>query len=352
MFLVLSIFVTLAITPLVINGLDKSLSKAIVFLFGFFVFFIISFNGQNNDYDAYVQMFDDPSQYAEFGYSFLVEFLKYIGFETHQSVLLVLSLLVVLTLINISSQSKYFALFLILYIAFLLPLDVTQIRNAFCVFFVLNAMIAFSRGNFLQFILFWILALSFHYIGLIFGLLILLGRFLETLGRLKLFVVLILMVTSFYVAYVIINSPLTYSLRTLDNYIAEGKISSVIMWSGVVVSYILTFYALTHRAQHHTSISLSGRSDYIDLKLTALTFNIIIASLVFVAGLYFIFEFNRVYRFIMMVMMLHASLVSAKLTWGRRFLLFSYFCFVYYGLAYFYSSKLNYDYIIFGGFLY
>lgn len=100
MHLALSFLVSVLFIILSSKKMGKNLSLFINLILYSFVLTIFSLNSQNNDYEAYLALFDDPSGYAEIGYIVLVNSLKYIGFESHRSVLIFLSLLLVLTLLE------------------------------------------------------------------------------------------------------------------------------------------------------------------------------------------------------------------------------------------------------------
>ena len=111
----------------------KKKEWVLVVFFGIAIFALFALNRQNQDYNAYVEIFNDPSGYTEPGYALVVDFLKAIG-GGHDSMLLILAGGVLLTLYRLYSvlakhKYSYFFSFLFFYYIFPLPIDIVQIRN-------------------------------------------------------------------------------------------------------------------------------------------------------------------------------------------------------------------------------
>lgn len=325
--------------------LAKNVRNLIFISIMLFIFFAVSLNRQNQDYENYVQIFENPSVYAEIGYVALVEGLKYIGFESHRGVLLCLAILLFYTFHRIYRYAPHFPYYLIFYLLFLFPVDLIQIRNTFSVLIALNLYLSFferktvSSG-------FWLAILfSFHYIGFVYlGLLV--ASFLAA-SRFGLVFIAISFLMATVLFYVASNYSDLITARTLSHYFTSGKFSSVIVWGVPVLLFI--FFA---RCKFFLGEMLHHRS-YVDIKGRAYDFSryvyfIILSSVIFLPGLYFMHEFNRLYRFVFILIVIYFGVVSIYMRPVHRFYVFFVFLVVFSFFGIYYSRELDYDWVVFG----
>lgn len=137
------------------------------------------YNRGNPDYYGYFEMFSNPETYAEGGYSFLIKIIKWCGGNSHEQVLLVLGIFLVVTIYRFTKYVKSMNLVVLLYVLFPYVIDIIQIRNTFMVLFVLNAVIEYNNNKKIKCLLFLILGATFHSFGLVYIVAFLAINFIE-----------------------------------------------------------------------------------------------------------------------------------------------------------------------------
>lgn len=332
-----SIFLCLIIIPFSLANNNKIFSNFLFLILLIFIFFTIGLNSQNQDYKAYVDIFSDPYGYSEIGYVYLIEVLKILGFETHRSVLFVLASLIVYTLLRIYRYTFYFGYFLIFYIIFLFPLDVIQIRNTFAVFIFLNSVLFLYEKRYLYFFIALIISVLFHSFAFSFVLLLLISLFLRGKKRYyKVFLLLILFLFLMQFASIL-------NIRNLNVYFSDGKLSSVIIWGFIVITFLIMAHYLILNKK-----TLEKIADKKLLDLTYLLYLIILASVVLTPALYIFYEFNRLYRLVFLLMIIFVSALFKYMKLSVKLIFVFYFLVVFSLFGLYYSSELNYDWILFG----
>jgi hypothetical protein len=306
-----------------------------------FIFFTLSFNTQNQDYLDYVEIFNNSGARIEIGYLYLVESLKYVGFTSHFSVLLTLSMLIVLTLVRLNRYSPYLPAVLIFYLMFLFPVDVIQIRNTFVVFIILNAILFLHEKRYFSFGLLSFIAITFHYIAIVYIVTICASFSLR--GKNAYLLILLSLVVSFFlINFALGATAFTKEFGSLAHYITKGKISSVLIWGSSVIFFILVVKFFIFKS----IASLKNKSPNVDFAYFIYT--IILASLIFLPGLYFLFEFNRVYRFILMLILIFMGTVFGYIPIKNRLYIYIYLICMFSFFGFYYSNMIDFDWVLFG----
>lgn len=309
---------------------------------------LIVLNTDNNDYQAYVDIFNNSAGYAEPGYALFVDAFKAIGFRDYSIVLIVLFALVAYTFYSLTRFSKNLSIFIIFYVMLLFPLDVTQIRFTFCSFILLNSVVTLSKRQYFLSAALAVAAVSFHYFGLIIVFAVLLGWLFMRQGNLKYLLSIFWGLVFFIVLPSILSLPMVSSLRTFTEYLSEGKLMSVLSWGGVLFLYLFVVQLGRNPKFSLPLHEISTRCEDPSLRLSSLIFNTLIASFVFLSGLYYLYEFNRLYRFTMLLTLVHSGIVYSGLRPSGRALLLAFYVVVWSGLGLYYSSVLDYDRMMFG----
>lgn len=317
----------------------SSLYKVTVFsniLLVFAVFCAFSLNRQNQDYDAYKLIFEQPWGYSEPGYSFLVEAIKLLG-GSHEHILIMLAVLVSVTLLRYLKYSPFVGFSLLLYVCFPMPVDVVQIRNTFATFFFLNAVLFIVDRRYFLAAFFCVVAISFHVFALLYTVLVF-GALLRNIYGFK-FLVFIGAATVGVSLPVLIPIFLASGLfRSIEFYISEQiKLGSFLVWGGGAVFDLFLIYLLGRRLEFQGE---AGR--LVSVMIAVLTLGAAMSI-----GLLYIYEFNRVFRALIIVKYIFWSIVIPRLDYVRGGLLVFYLLLFASFFSLYYDSQLSFDYIIF-----
>lgn len=135
-----------------------------VYIFILFILFI--FNRDNNDYLNYVKIFNGEASFSEKGYMFLIQLLKYLN-GNHNIIILILGILLLYVVFYLYNTNYPISL-IFLYSIFCYVLDINQIRNLFCVLFVLIGITFLQNKKKYKYLLFNTFGFLFHNIGYIY----------------------------------------------------------------------------------------------------------------------------------------------------------------------------------------
>lgn len=311
-------------------------------LSGVFLIFVVTglfiFNRQNNDYQGYVEIFDNPELYAEIGYVTLVNGIKFLG-GSHESVLLALGFLVAFTLLRLEAHSRLIFVALICYFIFPMPVDITQIRNTFALFLFINSLLELSKGRLLFSLLFVLSGVSFHYLGVVY----LLIWFALLFRRFRLFNFAVLF--SFVISLISVPILIKYfgdspAVRTFSYYMADDpKYHSFFIWGIPVVIDILLIFLFFKRYEFRRN------SGY---QLIFIFESVIFISFAFLPGLLYVDEFNRLYRTMFILKYFLVALIIPLLDFKRACVLAFYALLSASILAFHYAALLDYDQVLFG----
>lgn len=332
-----SIILYIFIMPFLLAKNNKNFALVLFLVLLFFIFITLGLNSQNQDYDAYVDIFINPYFYTEIGYVYLINFLKFLGFQTHRSVLFSLSFLVVYTFYRTYSYSFYFGFLIILYILFLFPLDVIQIRNTFAVFIFLNAVFFFHEKRYILFFLASLVSVLFHSFAFLYISLLLISIFLR--GKRSYFRVFLFLI----IFYFSMKLSSLLNIRTLSAYFSNGKFLSVVTWGVVVLVFLIMVHYLILNKRTLKILENKG-----SLRVVVFFHSIILASIAFLPGLYLLFEFNRLYRLVFLLMIIFTSIVFKYISLSAKVFFYIYFLVVFSFFSFYYSNELNYDWVLFG----
>lgn len=291
MFWLLTIFLFFPLIALAVNR-DVKISNQIGLLALFLLLLIFGFNNGNHDYKPYVEIFNDPEGYAEFGYVLLVEFVKFIG-GGHSTLVLIVGGFLTLSLLRAAISFKVnISILCILYFIYPFIFDITQIRNTIMFCFALNGMVYAYEERWIRSFLFILLGACFHNFGLIYILVIFIYKFYSRdLIKIFLLGLVLMVVLPFALSYVfpLINIGRLNSL--LYSYLSDTiKLKSILIWGLDYFLFIFVAYNLRKHILIQPSL-LCG-----DFKKIDFLFKILIIHVVFLGFLMYFFEFNRVYR--------------------------------------------------------
>lgn len=307
----------------------------------FFVFLIFSTNRQNPDWLSYIVIFEHPELYAEFGYVWLVNGLKIIGFG-HEGVVFFLALVVSATLLRYSKYSPYLSIAILLYTVYPMAIDVTQIRNTFGFFLVLNMLIEIERKRHLLALLFLAAAASFHYFFLSY----LLWFLLIACRGVRYWSVAIALSTSMAILILPYVLPLvasTGALRNLSAYLSpEIKYHSLFIWGCVLVFDILVFGFV----QRFCMLN-EGANE----RLRKVLYSAMISGIPFLVGLLYVDDFHRFFRSLFILKYLLAAVMWPALSSEGRAVLLIYLLFSVLVFGEYFNHQLNFDSILFGQFI-
>lgn len=298
---------------------------------------IFALNSQNQDYEAYQTIFDNPGDYAEMGYSALVFALKELGAESHRSVQVVLSFLVMGFFLYAGRFIRYSVMLIGFYIAFPGPLDVIQIRNTFSTFLFLYSLLFYVDDKPKTSLLMICASMAFHMFGLTYAVIYLVARirnkFLQKYSVLLGFLVF----SSVMVLYLPVLIQSGY-FRTLEFYVADGfKVSSIVFWGGMTVADLFAFNFL----KTHLNLTCNER-------FVSVFFGCILASLMFVVGLGFLYDLNRLYRAIFVIKLLLGTYLLSKLSKKIKYGSIAYLAISTVCIFSYYDDVLDFDWVYFG----
>ena len=133
------------------------------------------------------------------------------------------------------------------------------------------------------------------------------------------------------------------NIRNLNVYFSDGKLSSVIIWGFIVITFLIMAHYLILNKK-----TLEKIADKKLLDLTYLLYLIILASVVLTPALYIFYEFNRLYRLVFLLMIIFVSALFKYMKLSVKLIFVFFFLVVFSVFGLYYSSELNYDWILFG----
>lgn len=135
-----------------------------IYIFILFILFI--FNRCNNDYENYLKIFTGERPGKEKGYLLFVKILKNLG-GNHNLVILLLGVLLIFVLFYLY-KSKNMISFIFLYLLCSFVYDINQIRNLFCIMFILIGIKFLQKRKDSIYLIFNALASSFQSLGFVY----------------------------------------------------------------------------------------------------------------------------------------------------------------------------------------
>lgn len=294
-------------------------------------------NRQNPDWLNYVAIFEQPELYAEVGYVLLVKLLKLLGLG-HEGVVLVLAILVCLTFFRYLDYSSCISGAILLYLIYPMAIDITQIRNTFGLFFILNMLIEIERRNFVLALLCLAVAASFHYFFLSYLLLFLL---IVTRGA-RYWSVAIVLSTS--IALVLAPYVLSFVisigvLRNIEAYLSQDiKYHSLLIWGAVLIADILCFGTIR---QYFMTPRLFSE------KLSDILFSTMVSGIPFLVGLLYVDDFHRFFRSLFLIKYLLASIMWPAISIQGRVLITLYLVLSVAVFGSYFNLQLGFDSILF-----
>lgn len=362
MYIYILIISLLSLASLLIGSSKSKLSKVLIFLP---ILFLLVFNSGNKDYEVYKYLYntDDSLGMANFGFDYLIYFLKFLGLEHYNWLLAVLSLLIFFTFFRYSKLLKGIHFLSLLYFIFPFFLDVIQIRNTFMLFFVLNAIYDLINKRYTLCFLFLFLGYSFHTFAIIYIMFILVispiikssiyKHYLHfnNITNYKLFIGLSI-VSVFNIIfgkkilqYVITVTPIDSIRHKLPLYITDQlNLDSLIVWGGILfLDLIVASYLL--------NIIVKNKSE-LNTKTLFTLYSVLISGIVFIGFLTYLHEFNRLFRFLFIIKYIFFIYMERYLSSETIILLRGYLIFnaIFLGVVYFVRG-IKYDEIIMQNFL-
>lgn len=144
------------------NLFFKVIKKGYVFI----LFLLFIFNRDNSDYQNYLKIFKGELLVKEKGYIFLIQFFKIFN-GNHNFIILILGILLIYTLFYLY-KVKYEISFIFLYSIYVFAFDINQIRNLFCILFIMIGIKFLQKKKDLFYLIFNGLAASFQSLGYIY----------------------------------------------------------------------------------------------------------------------------------------------------------------------------------------
>lgn len=173
--LILSSFF-LSFLELFVKKNKKKYFKIIQKLYIFAVFLLFTFNRKNSDYNNYLKVFNgEKNIVSEKGYLFLTSIIRILGLNHHFIILLLASLMIFV--LFYLYKTKYIISFIFLYIFYTFVYDINQIRNFFCILFILIGINFLKKNKNFLYIIFNILAITFQRLGYIYLIFYILQKF-------------------------------------------------------------------------------------------------------------------------------------------------------------------------------
>jgi hypothetical protein len=311
-----------------------AIDKLIFYVLLLLITCFASLNVFNNDIEGYQLIFENPYAYAEIGYIALIEVLKYFGAQSHRSILIFYAILLAALFIYTQRIYKDVKLFPFVYILFLLPLDITQVRFGISSALVVLAFLLDGSKKNGSVIFTLCLAASIHYFSLVIFLIYLIslrvGKNLWFFASLGFFINLALIKY-----FPLLADRFGLNFRTLHNYQTdEFKLSSLVIWGGAVLFNIFIL------SKFKKGVNFINQRDNI---LFSRIFNFSVASLIMLPGLIYMFEFNRLYRFVLFALIIPAIVLHNN---SRKMHFFIPVIALNFLLGIYYSVELDYDKIL------
>ncbi|WP_423060556.1 EpsG family protein [Citrobacter portucalensis] len=295
-------------------------------------------NRQNQDYQAYVDIFNINESYAEVGYRWLIFIVKYFG-GNHNSIIIILGLLVGVTIYRLNKYSIYTSFALLLYMLCPMPVDIVQVRNTFMLIFFINALIELEKKRKLMSLSYMFLVVLFHSLGFLYFLAWVAIQFRHKKAYAKLMI--FGLISAFIVTPILIKTlVILFDTRTLQHYISQTlKFHSLIIWGGPFFLNLLLLYEIKNRIV----ITNTSINRWIEINIALLLF-----LSIFTPFLLYIDEINRVYRNSMILNYFALISVSQYMRKIQRYALYIYLFAFALALSVYYTNQIDYDYIMFG----
>ena len=154
----------------------KKFFKIIQYFYIFLLSIIFIFNRENSDYNAYLLFFKERNDIVhERGYLIFTDIIRLMN-GNHNIVILILGLLMIYTFFYLY-KSHYIISYIFLYSIFVLIFDINQIRNLYCILFILIGIKFLSKKKDIAYLLLNFLAISFQRLGLIYLIFYILQKF-------------------------------------------------------------------------------------------------------------------------------------------------------------------------------
>ena len=144
------------------NVFFKIIKKGYIFI----LFILFIFNRNNNDYQNYLKIFKGELQVKEKGYIFLVHILNFFK-GNHNFIILILGILLIYTLFYLY-RIKYEFCFIFLYLIYIFVFDINQIRNLFCVLFIMIGIKFLQKKKKFFYLIFNMLGSLFQSLGYVY----------------------------------------------------------------------------------------------------------------------------------------------------------------------------------------
>lgn len=311
------------------------LSNVVVILIVTTLFLI---NRQNQDYEAYVDIFNVNESYAEVGYRWLIYIVKFLG-GNHNIIITILGLLVGITIYRLNKYSKYTSFALLLYMLCPMPVDIVQIRNSFMLIFFINALIELEKKRKIISFGYIFLTMLFHSLGFLYFLAWVAIQFRHKKSYSK--VMIFGLIAAFIVTPILIKTlVILFDTRTLQSYISQTiKVHSLIIWGGPFLLNLFLLYNIKSRiAINNISIK----------RWVEINFAFFLFLSMFTPFLLYIDEINRIYRNSMILNYFVLMSVSQYMGKFQRYGLYLYLFLFALALSIYYTCQIDYDYIIFG----
>ncbi|WP_299873354.1 EpsG family protein [uncultured Cocleimonas sp.] len=318
----------------------KPINISLIILIGLF----FAFNRDNQDYEGYVKIFENVQAYAEPGYALLVNFIKSFDGGNYNNVLLVLGVFVSITFYKYFSNYKVASFALLCYFIFPMPIDIVQTRNTFLTFFLLSSLIEFSEKKYLKSGILLAIGSSFHYLGFIYiiPLLIVFFNKKKQYSKIVLFASVVFLILTPLLLDVIMSN--VAGIRNTQHYLSKtSKIHSLLTWGSVLVLDLIIFNYFIKKIINHDSKTIN---------LINTLYRFMLASLTLLGGLLILNEFNRVFRTLFIVKYLLCGAMLPYLSARNKIILGTYTLSTSILLGLFYASGLDYDYILFSNLLF
>lgn len=226
--LILSTFITSILENL--KNINKKFLKFFQKICIVLFFILISFNRDNSDYNAYVNIFNRGFNdgVREKGYLFFTESIKYFG-GSYNIVPFTMGIFMIYVLFK-KYKVKDKATLILIYALHNLIFDIIQIRNTFCVLFILSGIYLLQKNKNIGYLIYNLLAISFHKIGIIYLL-------FYILNKIKLKKYIILIVLNNIISLFISNIYTFLIIKFFPTKVAYLKIE---FNRGVLIFYLLT----------------------------------------------------------------------------------------------------------------
>lgn len=278
--------------PMHILSLNHRMARNFGVLLLLLLFLFLSLNNGNNDYTAYLGIFEYPRAYAEIGYVYLVEAIKLIN-GSHSTLVFIVGLLWFVTYLRIIFVWKSnVTVFIIGYFIYPFLFDITQIRNTIMFLFILNACIALAQEKKKLAILLGLMSSLFHNFGLFYLIMLMFYIFgIKKSHKIWAIALLVTILMPFILSYLAPLIPFERIRGGIISYFSpELKFQSILIWGGDYIIFMLI------AARILKYLKQSSYADNERIKNLFVLYNFLAIHALFLVFVVYFFEFNRVYR--------------------------------------------------------